>query len=92
MEKTAFKAKIFGIVQGVGFRFFTSRQADVYGVTGYVKNLPDGTVEAYAEGEKEVLDQFLKALRKGPYGSVVDNVEVEWQTPTNQYKDFRISF
>lgn len=92
MSKIAFTAKIQGVVQGVGFRFFTLRKAQQFGVTGYVKNLPDGGVEAYAEGEREVLEQFLSELRKGPYGSVVDKVEVEWTTADQHYRDFEITY
>lgn len=92
MSKTAFTATISGVVQGVGFRFFTLRKARQLGVVGYVKNLPDGGVEAYAEGEREVLELFLSELRKGPYGSVVDKVEVEWKPPVGNYRDFEITY
>lgn len=92
MSKTAFTAKISGVVQGVGFRFFTLRKAQQFGVAGYVKNLPGGDVEAYAEGEREVLEQFLSELRKGPYGSAVDKVEVEWKPPVGNYRDFEITY
>ncbi len=92
MAKSAFKAKIYGVVQGVGFRYFTARQAAVYDVTGYVKNLPDGTVETVAEGEKDVLENFLKVLKKGPYGSVVENIDIDWQQPANRHQDFRITY
>ncbi|RMI17113.1 MAG: acylphosphatase [Calditrichaeota bacterium] len=92
MNRAAFRAKITGIVQGVGFRFYTQRKAEEYGVVGYVKNLPDGSVEAYAEGDKDVLHRFLLALQRGPIGARVDNVEVEWREPTGQFSDFRITF
>lgn len=92
MENAAFTAKIFGLVQGVGFRYFTSREAAALCVCGYVKNLPDRTVEAHAEGNRQTLEQFLKALHKGPLGSQVDNIDIEWQSPTNRYSDFRITY
>lgn len=92
MEQAAFKAKVIGIVQGVGYRFFTERMAAGYGVNGYVKNLPDGTVEVYAEGDREVLEQFLNDLRRGPSAAVVNRVDVEWMSPANKYSGFTIAF
>ncbi len=92
MNKTAFKAKIFGLVQGVGFRFFAQRKASEYGVAGYVKNLPDGTVETYAEGDKAVLEQFLSDLKKGPMGASVSDVIIDWFSESNNYSDFTIAF
>lgn len=92
MDKAAFKAKVIGIVQGVGFRYYTRHIAADYGVTGYVKNLPDGSVEVYAEGERDILEQFLTDLRRGPSAAVVDRVEIEWLTPENKYRQFSITF
>ena len=49
---------ITGIVQGVGFRYFVKRKADLYGIAGWVRNLPDGRVEVFAQGDPEVLNEF----------------------------------
>jgi len=92
MNETAFKARIYGVVQGVGFRYFTLRKAREYGVNGYVRNMPDGSVEAYATGNREILEQFLADLTTGPSGSVVDRVEVDWSTAAKKYDTFNITF
>ena len=67
---------ISGRVQGVGFRWFTERQARQRGVRGYVRNLPDGRVEVLAQAEREVMSAFLDVLRDGPGAARVDGVEV----------------
>lgn len=66
---------INGLVQGVGFRFFTQRAAARYQVLGYVKNLEDGRVEAYAEGEEKDVQEFFNALSTGPTFSRVEEIE-----------------
>jgi acylphosphatase len=81
---------IHGRVQGVGFRWFVQHAAAREGVTGYVRNLPDGTVESYAEGEAEALTRFERAMRSGPPGARVKNVNVMTEDPSGGYKDFSI--
>ncbi len=66
---------INGLVQGVGFRFFTQRAAARYQVSGYVKNLEDGRVEVYAEGEEKDVQEFLNDLSTGPTFSRVEEIE-----------------
>jgi acylphosphatase len=63
-----------GRVQGVGYRFFAERAARELGVHGWVRNLPDGSVEAVAEGEDEAIVDFLARLREGPRGSRVESL------------------
>ena len=87
-----YNVRISGRVQGVGFRYFTLRKAREYNINGYVRNMPDGSVEAYAIGDRNILDQFLTDLKKGPYGSVVDRVEVEWSTAAKDYDTFSITY
>ena len=67
---------ISGRVQGVGFRFFTAAAARREGVHGWVRNLPDGRVEAAAEGEADAVERFERAVRQGPRGARVEHVEV----------------
>lgn len=67
---------ISGRVQGVGFRYFTQAAAAHAGLAGWVRNLPDGRVEAAAEGEPAALTAFEAQLRQGPPGSRVDHVDV----------------
>ncbi|MFA0752020.1 MAG: hypothetical protein SLRJCFUN_002423 [Candidatus Fervidibacter sp.] len=85
------RAIVRGIVQGVGFRYFVVHHAHhIGGITGYVRNLRDGSVEVVAEGEKERLEQFLTYLRQGPSGAVVEGVEAHWEQATGEFPDFRI--
>jgi len=66
---------ISGRVQGVGFRFFTEASASREGIEGWARNLSDGRVEVAAQGEAESIDRFERALRHGPPGARVDDVE-----------------
>lgn len=67
---------VSGRVQGVGFRAFAVREATRLGLDGWVRNLPDGRVEAIARGSEDGLAQFLAALRRGPLAARVDEVVV----------------
>lgn len=90
-EKVRMRAIVKGIVQGVGFRYFTVYQAQrIGGITGYVRNLRDGNVEVVAEGEKDKLEQLLVQLRKGPTGARVTGVDVFWEQPTSEFTNFDI--
>jgi len=82
---------ISGRVQGVGFRWFTREAADREGVHGWVRNLPDGRVEANAEGDADALERFERALRHGPRGARVDEVEVDAIAPTGRDTGFSAS-
>jgi len=75
------RAHIFisGFVQGVSFRHFVKRKAQEIGLTGWVKNLPDGRVEAVFQGPKEKIEGIILLCRKGPFLSEVEDVEVEWE-------------
>ena len=90
-QKARMRAIVKGIVQGVGFRYFTVYQAQrIGGITGYVRNLRDGNVEVVAEGEREKLEQLLAQLRKGPTGAHVTGVDVFWENPTGEFTNFGI--
>lgn len=73
--RAAARLRIGGRVQGVGFRYYALRQAREIGVGGWVRNLPDGRVEAYVEGSEPAVRRFAAALRQGPPLSRVDEVE-----------------
>lgn len=82
MSHKCVKALIRGMVQGVGFRFHTAHQGLKHGLTGYAKNLPDGTVEVLACGEEEQVDALMVWLEEGPKTSRVDALvveDVEWR-------------
>ncbi len=76
---------ISGIVQGVGFRFFAEHAAAVEGLSGYVRNLPDGRVEAVAEGDEEAVGRFERALWRGPRSAQVEHVHVESLAPEGRH-------
>lgn len=85
------KVHITGMVQGVGFRYYVWHQARHLGLAGYVRNLPDGSVEAEAEGEEDKLNEFIEALTAGPSGAVVEEVKVEWKEYSGKYREFNIT-
>jgi acylphosphatase len=88
--RVARRYRISGRVQGVGFRFFTEAAAARDGIHGWVRNLPDGAVEAVAEGEADAIERFERSLRHGPPGSRVEDVEVEHAVPTGRDTGFSI--
>jgi acylphosphatase len=90
MAKVARKFLIHGGVQGVGFRFFAQRAAAKHQVLGYVRNCPDGTVEALAEGSAPNVDEFRNDLVTGPQWSRVEQVEEITVEATGLYSSFRI--
>ncbi|PAF52545.1 hypothetical protein BKH44_01835 [Helicobacter sp. 13S00477-4] len=71
------KIIIKGVVQGVGYRKFCKAIADELGIKGNVKNLSDGSVEAYAQGDESVLNDFIKSLKMGPNRAQIQSVEFE---------------
>lgn len=90
-EKVRAHIIISGIVQGVFFRVETQRAAQRYGVSGWVRNKSDGTVEAVIEGERHKVDDMLNWCRKGPPRAVVSQVDVEWGDYTGAMADFRVT-
>ena len=72
---------VSGVVQGVGFRYAIARAATSRGVAGWVRNRPNGTVEAVFEGDPDAVDSLERLCREGPRGAVVTGVEVEEETP-----------
>jgi acylphosphatase len=84
--------RVSGIVQGVYYRYRTKQKAYELGLSGFVRNLPDGSVEAHAEGEEEVVTRLIEWCRRGPVGARVDRVEVEWNEPSLRFADFSIRY
>ncbi|MBB2478998.1 acylphosphatase [Bacillus sp. APMAM] len=82
-----------GKVQGVGFRFTVQQKAISLEITGWVKNLPDGTVEIEAEGTKEQLDKFIQTMKKGlnPFIKIKE-LHVEITDELKGYKNFRVLY
>lgn len=84
--KQAKKYLVSGVVQGVGFRYFTQRAAAKLQVGGYVKNLRDGRVEVFVMGTPQQLDELRTMLEHGPRFSTVTEVREEAATPDPQYE------
>jgi acylphosphatase len=82
---------ISGLVQGVFFRREISYLARQLGVTGWTRNLSDGSVEVVAEGEKEAIDKLIQFCRVGPSGARVRKVSVEWEDFKGEFRGFRIT-
>ena len=84
------RAIVHGQVQGVGFRMWAQRRARTLGISGYVRNLADGSVEVVGEGPRETLEQFLAALRRGPESADIQSVQVNWTTRASEFDRFEI--
>lgn len=84
------EATVRGRVQGVGFRFFVAHRAEALGLTGWVKNAGDGTVQCLAEGRRQDLEALLAALELGPSGARVESVSPAWSAATGSFDRFSI--
>ncbi|TMH96777.1 acylphosphatase [Candidatus Bathyarchaeota archaeon] len=82
---------ISGLVQGVFFRRGIADLARQLGVTGWVRNLPDGGVEVVCEGDKNELDRVIQFCRVGPSGARVRNVDVDWSDFKGDFRGFKIT-
>lgn len=89
---TRLHAIVSGQVQGVNFRYATLHEAQRLNLTGWVKNLPNGSVEVVAEGPRPTLERLLEFLHRGPRSAIVASVQVEWQAATGEYQRFDVRF
>jgi acylphosphatase len=89
-ESVRIHAIVEGRVQGVGFRYFTQERAVFLGLIGWVRNRWDGTVELVAEGSREDLEIFLKAVQRGPRAGTTRNVKFDWLEGTGEFLTFQI--
>jgi len=80
-----------GRVQGVFFRASAQQEALRLGLTGEVRNLPDGSVEAIVEGEKKAVDEFVAWCRRGPPSAEVEDVQVKLGPPRGEFRTFRVA-
>lgn len=87
-----FRIFVSGLVQGVGFRAYTQRVAESYGLSGWVRNLPDGRVEILVEGDEEVLCNFVKDVWRGPRLSRVDKLEIIKEEPDEPLFGFSVRY
>jgi len=94
MNNSDKRAHIFlsGRVQGVGFRNYVQRMARGMSLGGWVRNLPDGRVEAVFEGDEEHVRKAIKACEIGPGTARVENVNIDWEEPKERSDGFRVRF
>lgn len=81
-----------GMVQGVGFRYYAYRHAKALGLQGYVRNMWDGSVTSEVEGERGMVEEYIKALTVGPRLASVRDVDVKWEEYSGEFFDFEIAF
>ena len=77
MPRKILRLRLTGRVQGVGFRAFVADEAERRGLTGWVRNRADHSVEAVIAGEDKIVDEMVETCRRGPYGSRVENLAIE---------------
>jgi len=91
-DLAAVQVVVHGYVQGVFFRAFVSGRAGELDLNGYVRNLPDGTVEVRAEGEKKQLERLISHLRAGPPAARVERVATSWSGYSGDYSGFSVRY
>ncbi len=90
-DRQQLRARVYGRVQGVGYRQFAHRAAISLGLVGYVRNVDfDGSVEVLAEGPTDALRMFLKRLGDGPFMSRVESVDTSWEPISGAFAEFQI--
>lgn len=90
-EMVCLHAILNGRVQGVGFRYFVRQYALQLGLAGWVRNLHSGAVELRAEGPRAALEQLVLAMRQGPPGAVVDDVNLDWSPARAEFTEFTVA-
>lgn len=84
------KILIFGRVQGVFFRQLVKKNADKLNIKGFTRNIPNGTVEIYAQSEEEILNRFIEIVKKGPETAKIEKINVSYETCREILTDFLI--
>jgi len=92
VARTAAEMIVEGRVQGVGYRDFVRRRAMSLGLAGYVMNLRDGRVRVHAEGTRDVIEDLMRQIEKGPPLSRVDRVAVRWLLPGRRFTGFEVRY
>ena len=80
-----------GTVQGVGFRFTVEHVAKSFGLTGWVRNSPEGAVEVVCEGKEPDIKTFVSRVKK-EMGHYISSADIKWETPTGEFDSFNIAF
>jgi acylphosphatase len=89
MADSARHVGVTGRVQGVFFRSWTQEQARALGVRGWIRNCPDGRVEAHVEGDEQAVEQIIEKMRSGPPSAQVEHVRI-WDVETFDFDDFEV--
>ncbi len=89
-DTASIEVRVRGRVQGVGFRYFAHELARRLRLVGYVTNLRDGSLRAYAEGSRQALEVFLHQMERGPAGAAVHEAQSHWGPATGQFTCFSI--
>ncbi len=84
--------QVTGGVQGVGFRYFVRMAAEELGITGFVQNQRDGSVQIVAQGDKKKLGEFVTRIRTGNSWSVISDMVLDWKKPTTFFPGFEIRY
>jgi len=87
-EASEARVVVSGRVQGVFFRASTRDVAVRYGIRGFVRNLPDGRVEAVLQGDRGAVEKVVAFMREGPPGAYVEETDIEWRTPSETWDGF----
>lgn len=82
--------QVAGQVQGVNFRSSTKAEADTLGLTGWVRNRPDGSVEVVMEGPRATVQQLVDWCQRGPVWARVEGLTVEWQAASGEFSEFEV--
>ena len=88
--KTRAHVYVSGRVQGVFFRAETAELARRLGLNGWVRNLPDGRVEALFEGEKQYVEKAVEFCKRGPPSAYVTHLDIDWEDWKNEFQEFRV--
>ena len=91
-EQVRARVRISGVVQGVGFRYFARKAGASFGLAGSVRNLPDGSVEVVAQGERQAVNGFLSELKVGPQYASIERVDIHWEEPETDLRGFDYAF
>lgn len=92
IEEKAIYALVYGRVQGVGFRYSTANKGKALRLTGYARNMSDGSVEVVAEGDSPSIEKMIRFLKQGPPGSRVDRLDCKYKEVTGFYRRFSIEY
>jgi acylphosphatase len=94
VNPTKVRAHVYvsGRVQGVFFRSEAKHEARVLGIKGWIRNLPDGKVEAVFEGEEKSVKEIIEFCKRGPSGAKVTNIDVVWESYSGEFRNFEIRY